>query len=195
MCKCFVHLWALEGVGWRVSFSLNRARLASRFLLSSSIQNISQTSEDVLTWLYFCTETKSQNRRVDQWCLRFQCGLWLICANSSLSRHRHFLFNREGSVITRPSAFICGLRATWTLWHTSTLSHSLTHPTPGWARWTHYTSIKAMPPFIIRPSYLLLPSPPALALIFCPLFALPLHLLLFAAIKARVKFEPPGWHC
>lgn len=73
--------------------------------------------------------------------------------------------------------------------------HSLIHPTPTWTRWTLYTSIKAIPPFIIQPSYLLLPPPSLLSLLFCPLFALPLHLLLFAAIKARVKFEPPGWHC
>lgn len=46
--------------------------------------------------------------------------------------------------------------------------------------------------FINQPWVLLMPPPGELALLFCPLFALPLRLPLFAAIKTRVKFEPPG---
>lgn len=36
------------------------------------------------------------------------------------------------------------------------------------------------------------PPPGELALLFCPLFALPLQSPLFAAIKTGARFEPPG---
>lgn len=105
-----------------------------------------------------------------------------------------FSFSHKDSVITRSSAFICGLWGAWTLWPTST--HTFLD--------TSHTSQDRMDTLHLHKSHtsiyhpvfiLLLPLPSLLALLFCPLFALLLHLLLFSAIKARVKFELPRWHC
>lgn len=62
-------------------------------------------------------------------------------------------------------------------------THSVTHPTPARTRWTHYTSIKAIPPFIIQPSYLLLLRSP------CS-FVLCLPCLYISSCSQQLK---PGW--
>lgn len=48
---------------------------------------------------------------------------------------------------------------------------------------------------IYHVAYLILPPHSEVALLFSPLFVLPLHRLLFAAIIARIKFELPVQHC
>lgn len=64
--------------------------------------------------------------------------------------------------------------------------HSLTHPTPARARWTHYTSIKAIPPFIIK-----LHSSSGLLLLCVPCsFVLWLPCLYISSYLQQLK---PGW--
>lgn len=78
------------------------------------------------------------------------------------------------------------------------LPHSITRPTPATGQMDtgrlnkSHTSIYyvAFPPPLTS-SFLTNST----LLLFCPLFALPRHLFMFAAIKARMKFELPGRHC
>lgn len=67
--------------------------------------------------------------------------------------------------------------------------HSLTHPTPARTRWTHYTSLKAIPPFIIKPgpAFILPPTASFLCLLRSFVLCLP---CLYISCSQQLK---PGW--